>query len=373
MLYLDYSANTPVDEEVLQCFCEAERRYPGNANAHHQAGAAAKAAINEATRSIARCLGAPPAGIIYTSGASEANNLAVKGLAALGGTAGRHILSTPLEHSSISDSLEALQKKGYEVELLDILSDGTVDLADLKKRLRPDTVLVAVTAVDSELGVVQPIAELAELLKAYPNCHFHVDATQAVGKIPVQFEGMDTMSLTAHKFYGLNGIGVLIKRLGLALPPLIHGGESTTPYRSGTPTVALACSLALALEKATAELPARVATVRSLNDRLRTELSRYPKVRINSPANAVPHILNPSVKGVKGSVFQRELDARGVCVSVKSACSSDGLPSRAVLAVSQDRRNALSSWRISLSHLTTEEEVTGFLHAFADCYNTLTR
>lgn len=373
MLYLDYSANTPVDEEVLQCFCEAERRYPGNANAHHQAGAAAKAAINEATRSIARCLGAPPAGIIYTSGASEANNLAVKGLAALGGTAGRHILSTPLEHSSVSGSLEALKKKGYEVELLDILSDGTVDLADLKKRLRPDTVLVAVTTVDSELGVMQPIAEIAELLKAYPNCHFHVDATQAVGKIPVQFEGMDTMSLTAHKFYGLNGIGVLIKRLGLALPPLIHGGESTTPYRSGTPTVALACSLALALEKAAVELPARAATVRSLNDRLRTELSRYPKVRINSPANAVPHILNLSVQGVKGSVFQRELDARGVCISVKSACSSDGLPSRAVLAVSQDRRNALSSWRISLSHLTTEEEVTGFLHAFADCYNTLTR
>ena len=248
-----------------------------------------------------------------------------------------------------------------------------MDLADLKNRLRPDTVLVAVTAVDSELGVVQPIAEIAELLKAYPNCHFHVDATQAVGKIPVQFEGVDTMSLTAHKFYGLNGIGVLVKRLGLALPPLIHGGESTTPYRSGTPTVALACSLALALEKATVELPARAATVRRLNDRLRAELSRYPKMRINSPANAVPHILNLSVQGVKGTVFQRELDARGVCVSVKSACSSDGLPSRAVLAVSQDRRNALSSWRISLSHLTTEEEVTGFLHAFADCYNTLTR
>ena len=373
MLYLDYSANTPVDEAVLQCFCEAERRYPGNANAHHQAGAAAKAAINEATRSIARCLGAPPAGIIYTSGASEANNLAVKGLAALGGTAGRHILSTPLEHSSISGSLEALQKQGYEVELLDILPDGTVDLADLKKRLRPDTVLVAVTAVDSELGVIQPIAEIAELLKAYPSCHFHVDATQAVGKIPVQFEGMDTMSLTAHKFYGLNGIGILVKRLGLALPPLIHGGESTTPYRSGTPTVALACSLALALEKATVELPARAAAVRSLNDRLRTELTRYPKVRINSPANAVPHILNLSVQGVKGTVFQRELDACGVCVSVKSACSSDGLPSRAVLAVSQDQRNALSSWRISLSHRTTDEEITGFLQAFDACYRTLTQ
>ena len=166
MLYLDYSANTPVDEEVLQCFCEAERRYPGNANAHHQAGAAAKAAINEATRSIARCLGAPPAGIIYTSGASEANNLAVKGLAALGGTAGRHILSTPLEHSSVSGTLTALQEQGYEIDLLDIRRDGTVDLDHLKELLRPDTIAVAVTLVDSELGVVQPVEEIAAILTA---------------------------------------------------------------------------------------------------------------------------------------------------------------------------------------------------------------
>ena len=373
MLYLDYSANTPVDEEVLRCFCEAERRYPGNANAHHQAGTAAKAAINEATRSIARCLGAPPAGIIYTSGASEANNLAVKGLAALGGAAGRHILSTPLEHSSVIGSLEALQKQGYEVELLDILPDGTVDLADLKKRLRPDTVLVAVTAVDSELGVVQPIAEIAELLKAYPNCHFHVDATQAVGKIPVQFEGMDTMSLTAHKFYGLNGIGLLLKRRRLALDPLIHGGESTTIYRSGTPTVALAASLETALNSAVNELPERSARVKEANLYLRTALSKYPKVRINSPESAIPHILNLSVENVKGTVFQRELDAEGVCVSVKSACSSDGLPSRAVFAVSRDRKNSLSSWRISLSHLTTQEELDGFLRAFDACYTRLTQ
>ena len=373
MLYLDYSANTPVDEEVLQCFCEAERRYPGNANAHHQAGTAAKAAINEATRSIARCLGAPPAGIIYTSGASEANNLAVKGLAALGSTTSRHILSTPLEHSSVSGSLEALQKQGYEVELLDICSDGTVDLADLKNRLRPDTVLVAVTAVDSELGVVQPIAEIAELLKAYPNCHFHVDATQAVGKIPVQFEGVDTMSLTAHKFYGLNGIGLLLKRRRLALDPLIHGGESTTIYRSGTPTIALAASLETALNSAVNELPERSTRVKEANLYLRTALSKYPKVRINSPESAIPHILNLSVENVKGTVFQRELDAEGVCVSVKSACSSDGLPSRAVFAVSRDRKNALSSWRISLSHLTTQEELDGFLRAFDACCTRLTQ
>ena len=195
-----------------------------------------------------------------------------------------------------------------------------------------------------------------------------------MGKLPLpSFEGIDTLSLTAHKFYGLNGIGVLVKRRGLALEPLIHGGESTTIYRSGTPTVALACSLALALEKAVSELPARVEHIRALNARLRTGLAQYPKVRINSPDTAVPQILNLSVQNVKGTVFQRELDAQGVCVSVKSACSSDGLPSRAVFAVSHDRRNALSSWRISLSHLTTEQEITDFMQAFDACYNALTQ
>ena len=372
MIYLDYSANTPVDEAVLARFCEIERHCPGNANSRHAAGAAAKAAIDEATQSIARSLGVQPAEIIYTSGASEANNFAIKSIARLERHHGKHIISTPLEHSSVSGSLTALQEQGYEIDLVDIRQDGTVDLAHLKELLRPDTILVAVTAVDSELGVVQPVAEIAELLKDRPHCHFHVDATQAVGKLPVSFDGIDTMSLTAHKFYGLNGIGVLVKRRGLALEPLIHGGESTTIYRSGTPTVALACSLALALDKAVTELPARVEHIRALNARLRTELAKYPKVRINSPEHAVPQILNLSVQNVKGTVFQRELDAKGVCVSVKSACSSDGLPSRAVFAVSRDRRNALSSWRISLSHLTTEDEIKAFLQAFDVCYRELT-
>ena len=146
------------------------------------------------------------------------------------------------------------------------------------------------------------------------------------------------MSLTAHKFYGLNGIGLLLKRRRLALEPLIHGGESTTIYRSGTPTVALAASLETALDSAVNELPERSARVKEANLYLRTALSKYPKVRINSPESAIPHILNLSVENVKGTVFQRELDAEGVCVSVKSACSSDGLPSRAVFAVSRDRK-----------------------------------
>lgn len=372
MIYLDYSANTPVDTRVLEQFCAVERRCIGNANSHHQAGSAAKAEIDAATIKIASLLGVQPAEIIYTSGASEANNFALKGLARLSRHVGRHIISTPLEHSSVSGTLTALQEQGYEIDLLDVKQDGTVDLEHLKDLLRPDTICVAITLVDSELGVVQPVQEIAAILKAYPHCHLHVDATQAVGKIPVSFEGVDTMSLTAHKFYGLNGIGLLIKRRNLALEPLIHGGESTTIYRSGTPTVALASSLACALDLAVTDLPGRVDHVAKLNAELRAALSTYPLVRINSPEHAIPHVLNLSVRNVKGTVFQRELDAKGVCVSVKSACSSDGLPSRAVFAVSRDRRNALSSWRISLSHLTTEEEIKAFLQAFDVCYRELT-
>ena len=372
MIYLDYSANTPVDARVLEQFCAVERRCIGNANSHHQAGSAAKAEIDAATIKIASLLGVQPAEIIYTSGASEANNFALKGLARLSRHTGRHIISTPLEHSSVSGTLTALQEQGYEIDLLDVKQDGTVDLEHLKDLLRPDTICVAITLVDSELGVVQPVQEIAAILKAYPHCHLYVDATQAVGKIPVSFEGVDTMSLTAHKFYGLNGIGLLIKRRNLALEPLIHGGESTTIYRSGTPTVALASSLACALDLAVTDLPGRVDHVAKLNTELRAALSTYPLVRINSPEHAIPHVLNLSVRNVKGTVFQRELDAKGVCVSVKSACSSDGLPSRAVFAVSRDRRNALSSWRISLSHLTTEDEIKAFLQAFDVCYRELT-
>ena len=372
MIYLDYSANTPVDERVLEQFCAVERRCIGNANSHHQAGTAAKAEIDAATIKIASLLGVQPAEIIYTSGASESNNFALKGLARLSRHVGKHIISTPLEHSSVSGTLTALQEQGYEIDLLDVKRDGTVDLEHLKDLLRPDTICVAVTLVDSELGVVQPVPEIAAILKEYPHCHLHVDATQAVGKIPVSFEGVDTMSLTAHKFYGLNGIGLLVKRRNLALEPLIHGGESTTIYRSGTPTVALASSLACALDLATIDLSNRVEHVAKLNAELRTALSAYPLVRINSPEHAIPHVLNLSVQNVKGTVFQRELDAKGVCVSVKSACSSDGLPSRAVFAVSRDRRNALSSWRVSLSQLTTEEEIKEFLQAFDVCYRELT-
>ena len=207
-------------------------------------------------------------------------------------------------------ALSALQQQGCEVDLVDIGRDGTVDLEHLRELLRRDTVLASVCAVDSELGTVQPIREITAVLKDYPNCRFHVDAAQAVGKTGLVLDGVDTMSVAPHKFYGLNGSGLLAKRKDLVIEPQIHGGVSTTIYRSGTPTLGLAVSIEKALRLALENQEARTARVRAVNGFLRTELAKYPNVRFNSPENAVPHILNLSVGGVKGTAFQQALARR---------------------------------------------------------------
>lgn len=372
-IYLDYSANTPVDADVLACFCKTERRCIGNVNAKHSAGRESKDVLTDSLNRMAAALGAQPSKVILTSGASEANNTAMKGILRASRHVRRHVITSALEHASVSGCLTAMQEQGADIDVVSVGRDGRVDVEELAGLLRRDTVLVTLPMVDSELGVIQPVQEVAALLKDYPNCCLHVDATQAVGKIPVTFANADTMSLAAHKFYGLNGSGLLLKREKLAMEPLIHGGASASLYRSGTPPVGLTAALALALEKATAAQPERLAYVRMLNDQLRTALMAYSRVQINSPDHAVPHILNLSVQGVRGSAFAQALDARDVCVSVKSACSVEGTPSRAVFAVSRDKQRAMNSFRISLSHLTTQEELTRFLTQFDACYKELIR
>ena len=359
-IYLDYSADTPVSEQVLSVYTKTARELFANPNAAHALGRAAKEAVDKALAATARLLNVSPEEIIFTGGASEANNLAVKGIAHSSRRRGRHIVSTFLEHSSVSGALTFLQEQGWEIDLVNIRPDGRIDTDHLKRLLREDTVLCAVCAVDSELGTVQPIAEIADIVREYPGCRLHFDATQAVGKIPVDFSAADTASLAPHKLYGLKGSGVLYKKKGVVLEPLIHGGASTTVYRSGTPDVPAAAALAAALEEALRELDERYKRVAALNSFLRERISQEPRIRINSPENAVPHILNISVSGIKGEQMRRLLDERGVCISVKSACSVPNTPSRAVMAVTRDRKNALSSWRISLSHLTTEEELERF-------------
>lgn len=369
MIYLDYAANTPVDPKVLEAYCNENLTYTANPNSRHPLGQEAKARLQEINGKIAGLLGVQPSEIIYTSGASEANNLAIKGLVQAYKYNGKHIISTCLEHPSVSGALTWLQSLGYEIDLVDITEDGLVDLGHLRELLRKDTVLVSVCTVDSELGVRQQIGEIGKILKEYPNCHFHTDATQAVGKIPVSFDNVDCMTFTSHKFYGLNSCGILIRRENVILEPLIHGGSSTTLYRSGTPDLAMSAAMLKALELSLGELEDRSEYVSSLNQQLKNKLMSFQKVRINSTGYSVPHILNISVQGVKAIEFTQALEQEGICVSVKSACSVPNSPSRPVYAVTRDKKNAMSSFRISLSYLTTETEIGLFLDAFTKCYD----
>lgn len=372
MIYLDYAANTPTDAEVINCFIEENNRWIANPNSAHHLGRDAKTHMEEITEHISALLGVKSTEIIYTSGASEANNLAIKGLVQAHKHNGKHIISTCLEHPSVSGALTYLQSMGYEIDLVDITGDGLVDLVHLKELLRSDTVLVSVCYVDSELGVEQPINEIGKILKNYPNCFFHSDATQAVGKIPVCFEYVDCISFTPHKFFGINGCGILIKKETVVIEPLIHGGTSTTIYRSGTPAIGLAASIDKALTLALEHGEERFLWVKERNEELKSSLLQYKKVRINSTRYSIPHILNLSVQGVKAGLFFEALEQEGIFVSVKSACSAPGSPSRPVYAVSKDRKNALSSWRISLSHLTTKQDIKDFLAVFDRCYHKLT-
>ena len=372
-IYLDYAANTPVQKEVLSVFNEITLNYFASPNSTHNLGKITNKKITETTDNILNLLKKETniddnTEIIYTSGSSESNNLAIKGVAKAYKENGKHIISTFLEHSSVSSPLTYLKEEGYEIDIVNITSDGKVDLEHLKSLIRDDTVLVSVCYVDSEVGIVEPIQEISEIVKQYPNCYLHVDCTQAIGKIKVDLKDVDLISFAPHKFYGLNGFGALIKNKDIVLEPLINGGASTSIYRSGTPVIGQICALETALQIALKKLDERKNFVDNLNDKLRKELSKYKDVKINTSSNENPFILNISVGGVKATEFKEKLEEYGVCVSIKSACTITITPSRIVMAITHDRKRALSSWRISLSHLTTEEEIIKFLEIFDKCY-----
>lgn len=357
MIYLDYCANMPAEERALAEFVRAERMYPGNANSHHAAGREALAAIAAARSKMASLLGVDSSAIIYTSGATESNNLAITGMAAELRHVGKHIISTALEHSSVSAVLSRLQSEGYEIDLCPIARSGQIDLEELDELLRDDTCLVSVSAVDSELGIVQPLQEIASLVKKHPKTKLHVDVSQAFGRIPVDFSLGDTISMAPHKFGGLNGIGILIRNNNTAIKPLLMGGASVTPYRPGTPTTALLLSTVPAMEDAVQQRAENYEKVTALNHYFRGLLQNIPDVRVNSPLNAIPYILNIGVTGIRGNKMQELLDQQGICVSVKSACASDLLPSKAVYSLYHDKKRSYESFRISLAPQTTKEEI----------------
>jgi cysteine desulfurase len=367
MIYLDYAADTPVCEPVLSAFLSAAREYGANPNSGHAMGLWAKRRLDEATEHIAGMLGAQPEEIIMTSGATEANNLAILGAAHAYQSRGRHLITSPMEHASVTGPMTALKSEGFELDFMKVKPDGQVDTAHLKSLLRPDTILVSLCSVDSEAGVIQPLDAVREVLAGFPNCRLHVDATQAVGKLPVRLDCADLVTLSPHKFYGITGSGALIARGGIRLTPLWHGGSGATPYRSGTPALALAVAMEAALEEALKHLDARLEIVCGLNGKLRQALGNLPFVTLNSPESASPYILNFSVANIRARELIALLSERGICVSSKSACCAPAAPSHPVMAMTNDRRRSLNTVRVSLSHLTTQDEIGTFLHELQKC------
>ena len=369
MIYLDYAANTPVEKEVLKEYVSATTKYIANPNSTHPLGLEAKKIIDDSTQKISKYFNIEPNNIIYTSGSSESNNMVIKGIAEINKNKGKHIIVSAIEHSSIIAPCNYLANKGYEISVIPILENGQLDLNELKNTIRDDTILVSICYVDSELGTVQPIKEISKIIKKYENCIFHTDATQAVGKINVDFKGIDFVTFAPHKFYGLNGFGVLLNMNNNKLIPLIHGGKSTTIYRSGTPVTANVVALKKSIELALDNLNKRYDYISGLNKYLRDELSIFSNVHVNSPKNSIPNTLNFSLVNMDAKRVVKKLAENGICLSTTSACSLGSTPSKSVYAITNDLELAKNSIRISLSHLTTIEELNKFMKIFKKIYD----
>ncbi|MCI7241050.1 MAG: cysteine desulfurase [Bacilli bacterium] len=371
MIYLDYSATTPVNEEVLKVFNKVCLEYPGNSNSLHSLGIKSKELEDYATEKIAKLLKVKPSEIIYTSGSSESNNTAIKGVCNKYKNRGNHIITTNLEHSSVIAPLNYLTKEGFIVDYVKIKDNGLVDIENLKELLTDETILVSISIVDSEIGLRQNINEIGKLLKEYPKCIFHVDCTQGIGKINIDFTNIDLASISAHKFYGLKGIGLLIKKENIVIEPLIHGGKSTTIYRSGTPPLPLIVSLMKALELIIPNIDKNYEYITKLNNIIKDKLSTYELVHINSTENSIPHILNFSLLKIKPETFIHALEEYNIFISTKSACSKSNTISSSVYALTKNEELSYQTLRISLSYLTTLEEVNKFLEVFDICYKRL--
>lgn len=361
MIYLDYSATTPVNKEVLNTYVTVCEKYIGNPNSLHKLGVEAKGLIDAATNQIANILGVKSSEVIYTSGASEANNLAIKGICFKYQNRGKHIITTELEHSSVSEPIKYLESIGFEVSYVKLDSNGLVDLNDLESLMRDDTILVSIVLVNSEVGLIQPIEAISKIVKKYPKCYFHSDITQCIGKVKVDLSLVDLASLSSQKFYGMKGIGCLIKKENIIIEPLIHGGKSTTIYRSGTPAVGLIVSLSKALRLSYDEFDNKYNKVFELNKYLISKLENLD-VCVNSNNYCVPHIVNISLNGIKPETMLHALEQDEIYISTQTACST-GDYSKAIMAICNDKDRASRSMRISLSYLTTSDDVDKFVNS----------
>lgn len=364
MVYLDYSATTPVNGEVLDTYVKVCKEFIGNPNSLHKIGIDAKNLIDASTRQIASILGCKETEVIYTSGASEANNTAIKGVCLKYQNRGKHIITTELEHSSVVAPINYLTTLGYDVDFVSLDKDGKVNLDDLENLIRDDTVLVTIASVNSEVGIKQDLQAISEVIKSRNNkTIFHSDITQSIGKEKINLEGVDLASLSCQKFYGMKGIGALIKKESLVIEPLIHGGKSTTIYRSGTPATPLIASFAKALRLVYEDFDKKIKHVSEIHDYLIEKLKDLD-IYINSNKNCLPHMVNISLKNIKSEVMLHALEEDQIYISTQTACST-GNYSKAVYALTHDKDKSSNSLRVSLSFLTTKEEIDIFISSLS--------
>ncbi len=363
MIYYDNSATTMPDASVMDTFVKAGIRFFANPSSLHSPGMEAERLIEKAREQIAELMGVSADEIIFTSGGTESNNLAIKGVASFYRGRGRHIVTTMIEHPSVFEACRDLEKGGYSVTYVKPDEKGLVRKEDIEQAITDETILVSVMHVNNETGAVQPVKEIGKLLKKYPSVLFHVDDVQGFGKVPLDLQaaGVDLLSVSGHKLHGLNGTGFLFKRHGVHVAPLFSGGGQERGVRSGTENAAGIASLAKAIRLLQQSDPEKI---RMLTEFIRGQLLQREWVVIHTPLQSAPHILHFSIPGIKGEVLVHALEKEEIIVSTTSACSSkQNKPSRILEAMNVSREHAASAIRISLSRYNIIKEATQFIDA----------
>ena len=366
-VYADNAATTQMSRAAIDAMLPYMETIYGNPSSLHSVGQQAAEALQNARERIAACLNASPREIYFTSGGSEADNQAILSAARLGARKGKkHIISTAFEHHAVLHTLKKLEKEGFEIELLPVGAIGTITAQQVKSALRADTCLVTVMYANNEIGSILPIAEIGEVCRE-AGVLFHTDAVQAAGHVPidVQAQHIDMLSLSAHKFHGPKGIGVLYARQGVPLTNLIEGGAQERGKRAGTENLPAIMGMAVALEDACAHIDENARKVSALRDRLIAGLSKIPHSALNGdPVNRLPGNVSFCFEGIEGESLLLLLDAKGICASSGSACTSGSLdPSHVLLAIGRPHEVAHGSLRLSLCEWNSDEDVDRILEA----------
>lgn len=375
MIYLDNSATTKPFDDVIDSYVKVSTNYFGNPSSLHGIGGQAEKLLSQSRLQIASLLHVKPQEIIFTSGGSEGNNTAIKGIALQYQNRGKHIVTTSIEHPSVSEACNQLTELGFEITYLPVDNNGVISIESLKNAIREDTILVSIIHVNNEVGTIQPIEEIGELLEKYPKIIYHVDHVQGIGKtyLDINKAKLDLCTISGHKFNGLKGTGVLFVRQGVRIKSLIAGGDQEIQKRAGTENVAGFVSLAKALRLTIEKRDGAIQHLTALKKEIIEQLSKMHGVKIHTPEkSSAPHIINFSIDGLKPEVFVHLLEEKEIYVSTTSACSSKkNEPSKTLLAMGVPVVEANSSIRISLSHQNKMEEVPILINAIENAIQKL--